>query len=64
MQSLLWKNATTFFVNIRPNLANKIPQNDLTFITTVNTTLNETVLSENKFRETFKLLNRKKSSRS
>ena len=39
-----------FFVNFGPNLANKIPQCDLTFkwyLPTVTTTLNETVLSEN-----------------
>ena len=38
-----------FFVNIGPNLANKVLQCDLTFesyLPTVNTTLNETRLSE------------------
>ena len=53
-----------FFVNIRPNLANKIPQCDLTFkwyLPTVNTMLNETVLSENKFEEASKSLKRNKA---
>ena len=53
-----------FFVNIGPNLANKIPQCDLTFksyLPTVNTTLSETVLSEDEFEEAFKLLKRNKA---
>ena len=53
-----------FFVNIAPNLANKIPQWDLTFksyLPTVNATLKETVLSENEFEEAFKTLNRNKA---
>ena len=53
-----------FFVNIGPNLANKIPQCDLTFksyLPTINTTLNETMLSEDEFEEAFKLLKRNKS---
>ena len=48
-----------FFVNIGPNLANKIPQCDRTFksyFLTVNTTLKETVLSEDEFEEAFKSL--------
>ena len=50
-----------FFVNIGPNLANKVPQCDLTFksyLPTINTTLNETMLSEDKFEEAFKSLKR------
>ena len=53
-----------FFVNIGSNLANKIPQCDLTFesyLPTVNTTLNETALSEDEFEEAFKLLKRNKA---
>ena len=53
-----------FFVNIGPNLANKIPQCNLTFksyLPTVNTTLKETVLSENEFEEAFKTLKRNKA---
>ena len=53
-----------FFVNIGPNLANKIPQCDLTFklyLPTVNTTLKETVLRENEFEEAFKMLKRNKA---
>ena len=40
------KNFNEFFVNIGPDLANKIPQRDLTFksnLPTVNATLKETV---------------------
>ena len=54
-----------FFVNIGPNLANKIPQCDLTFksyLPTVNTTLRKTVLSEYDFEEAFKSLKGNKSS--
>ena len=46
-----------FFVNIGPNLAYKIPQCDLTFksyLPTVNTTLKETVLSENNLKKHLK----------
>ena len=46
-----------FLVNIGSNLANKIPQCDLTFksyLPTVNTTLKETMLSEYEFEEAFK----------
>ena len=53
-----------FFVNIGPNLANKIPQCDLNFksyLPTVNTTLKETVLSEDEFEEIFKSLKRNKA---
>ena len=53
-----------FFVNIEPNLGNKIPQSDLTFesyLPTANTTLNETVLSEDEFEEAFKSLKRNKA---
>ena len=53
-----------FFVNIGPNLANKIPQCDLTFksyLPTINTTLNERVLSEDEFEEAFKSLKRNKA---
>ena len=53
-----------FFVNIRPNLAHKIPQCNLAFksyLPTVNTTLKETVLSENEFEEAFKTLKRNKA---
>ena len=53
-----------FFVNIGPNLANKIPQCNLTFksyLPTVNTTLKETVLSKNEFEEAFKTLKRNKA---
>ena len=52
------------FVNIGPNLANKIPQCDLTFqsyFPTVNTTLKETVLSENEFEEAYKTPKRNKA---
>ena len=52
-----------FFINIGPNLANKIPQCDLTsksYLPTVNTTLKETVLSEDEFDEAFKMLKRNK----
>ena len=51
-----------FFVNIGPNLANKIPRCDLTFksyLPTINTTLNETLLSEDEFEEAFKPLKKK-----
>ena len=54
-----------FFVNIGPNLANKTLQCDLTFqsyLPTVNTTLKETVLSKNEFKEAFKTLKRNKAS--
>ena len=64
MQSLLRKVLTKFFVNIGINLANKIPQCDLTFksyLPKVNTTLNETVLMKDKFQEVFKSLNRSKA---
>ena len=50
-----------FFVNIGPNLTNKIPQCDLTFksyLPTVNATLKETAFSENEFEEAFKTLKR------
>ena len=50
-----------FFVHIGPNLADKIPQYDLTlesYLPTVNTVLDETVLSEDEFEETFKSLKR------
>ena len=53
-----------FFVNIGPNLANKISQCELTFksyLPTVNTTLNEAVLSEDEFEEAFKSLKRNKA---
>ena len=53
-----------FFVNIEPNLGNKIFQCHLTFklyLPTVNTTLNETVLSKDKFEEAFKSLKRNKT---
>ena len=53
-----------FFVSIWPNLANKIPQCDLTFksyLPTINRTLNETVLSEDEFEEAFKSLKRNKA---
>ena len=53
-----------FFVNIGLNLANKIPQCDLTFesyLPTVNTTLNEAVLSKDKIEEAFKSLKRNKA---
>ena len=53
-----------FFVNIGPNLADKIPQCDLTFksyLPRVNTTLKEAVLSENEFEEAFKTLKRNKA---
>ena len=52
------------FVNIGPNLADKIPQCDLTFksyLPTINTTLNETMLSEDEFEEAFKWLKRNKA---
>ena len=58
------KKFSEFFVNIEPNLANKIPQCGLTFeshFPTVNTTLNETVLSEDEFEEEFKSLKRNKA---
>ena len=50
-----------FFVNIGPNLANKIHQCDLTFkprLPAVNAMLNETVLSKDEFEEAFKSLKR------
>ena len=53
-----------FFVNIRQNHADKVPQSDLTFISyfpTVNATLNNTVLSEDEFEEAFKSLKRNKA---
>ena len=53
-----------FFVNIGPNLANKIPQCDLSFksyLPTINTTLNETMLSKDEFEEAFKSLKRNKA---
>ena len=53
-----------FFVNIGRNLANKIPQCNLTFkscLPTVNSTLKETVLSENELEEAFKTLKRNKA---
>ena len=53
-----------FFVNIGPNFANKTPQCDLTFksyLPTVNTTLNETVLSKIELEEAFKSLKRNKA---
>ena len=53
-----------FFVNIGANLANQIPQCYLTFeshLPTVNTTLDETVLSEDEFEGAFKLLKRNKA---
>ena len=53
-----------FFVNIGPNFANKISQCELTFksyLPTVNTTLNEAVLSEDEFEEAFKSLKRNKA---
>ena len=55
-----------FFVNTGPNLANKIPQCDLTFksyLPTVNTTLKETVLSKCEYEEAFKTLKRNKAPR-
>ena len=58
------KKFKEFFVNIGPNFANKTPQCDLTFksyLPTVNTTLNETVLSKNEFEEAFKPLKRNKA---
>ena len=49
---------------IRQNLANKISQNDLTafksYLPTVNTTLNETVLSEDELEKAFKSLKKNK----
>ena len=59
----MWINVTNF-ANFGPNLANKIPQGDLTFepyLPTVNTTLNETVLSGNEFEVAFKWLKRNKA---
>ena len=53
------KKFNKFFVNIRPNLANKMLQSDLSFesnLPTVNTTLNKTALSEDEFAETSKSL--------
>ena len=58
------KKFNEFFVNIEPNLANKILQCNLTFksyLPTVNSTLKETVLSENEFEEAFKTLKRNKA---
>ena len=52
------------FVKIGPNPANKISQCDLTFklyLPTVNTMLNETVLSQDEFEEAFKSLRRNKA---
>ena len=53
-----------FFINIGPNLANKIPRCDLTFklyLPTANTTLNETVFSKVDLEEAFKLFKRNKA---
>ena len=64
IEILLRKSLTNFFVNIGPNLANKIPQCDLTFksyLPTVDATLNETLLSEDEFEEVFKSLKRNKA---
>ena len=64
IEIFLRKSLTNFFVNIGPNLANKIPQCDLTFksyLPTVNKTLNETLLSEDEFEEAFKSLKRNKA---
>ena len=58
------EKSNEFFVNIGPNLANKIPRCDLTFksyLPTVNTKLNETVLSEDEFEEAFKSLKRNRA---
>ena len=58
------ENFINFFVNIAPNLTNKIPQCNLTFksyLPKVNTTLNETVLGEDEFEEAFKSLKRNKA---
>ena len=52
------------FVKIAPNPAYKISQCDLTFksyLPTVNTTLNETVLSQDEFEEAFQSLKRNKA---
>ena len=57
------ESCNDFFVDIGPNLANKISQCDLTFksyLPIVNTMLNETVLSEDELEEAFKLLIRNK----
>ena len=54
-----------YFVSIGPNLANKSPQCDLTiksYLPTVNTTLNEAVLSEDELEQAFKSLKRYKPS--
>ena len=53
------KKFNKFFVNMGPNLANKMLQSDLSFksnLPTVNITLNETALSEDEFGETSKSL--------
>ena len=53
-----------FFVNIGPNFANKISQCDLIFksyLPIVNTTLKETVWSENEFEEAYQTLKRNKA---
>ena len=53
-----------FFLNMRPNLANKVPQCDLTFksyLPTVDTTLKVTVLGKDEFEEALKSLKRNKA---
>ena len=58
------KKFNEFFVNIGPSLASKIPQCDQTFksyLPPVNTTLNETMLSEDEFEKAFKSLKRNRA---
>ena len=58
------KKFNKFFVNIRLNLADKIPKSGLTFksyLPKVNATLNETVLSKNEYEEASKSIKRNKS---
>ena len=61
MLSLL-RILTDFLIKIGSNLANKIPQSDLTFksyLPTINTTLNLKKLRKDEFEESIKLLKRK-----
>ena len=64
MKSLWWKNLTNLFVSIWPNLNDKISQSNRNLksnLPTGNPTLNETVLSEDKIKESFKLFKRNKA---
>ena len=54
-----------FYVNVRPNLAKKIPQGDINFesyLPKVNATLKESSLTENELEEAVKSLKKSKAS--